>query len=274
MLTAKEAAIYSTKGIYKKTNALFLSINHKKYLPMRTLLFTLCCLFICLSGKSQVWLELGPKANYGLTGYYNSNIADDKTQEFELQASLSYGAALGLNFGSHNGINLEAMLTQNEQTINFTNLLGMRQNNILSWETIDVFLLYRFYTDRGAYLEVGPKYSLMQSVEQSVVAFPADIPEDSYNENYISAALGFGGFIMGSRAFTLKMGLRLEYAMTDMVTAGGSDVGYPTPYTQYDGEANTSPYRASIGLELSFGVGGIARSVCGRRSFMFGNSYR
>ena len=241
---------------------------------MRTSTLIAFFLFSFVFVHGQVWIELGGKASYGLTGYYNSNIADDNSQEYQLQGALSYGGVLGLNFGENHGLNVEALLLKNEQTVNFLDILELRQANTLIWETLDFFLLYRFYTERGAYVEVGPKFSMVQTVEQNVAAFGGDKIEDRYNENYYSAALGFGGFIAGSRAFTLKLGIRLEYALTDLVADEGESFNYPAPYTQFENDATTSPYRASVGLELSFGLGGIAKSVCGRRVFMFGTRYR
>lgn len=241
---------------------------------MRTLFPMVFLLFFCHLSKAQAWLELGPKVSYGLTGYYNSSVASDDRVEYQLQAAIAYGGTVGINFDDFGGFNLEALLTQNEQTVNFLDIVGTRVDNNLSWETLDLLLLYRFYSDKGGYFELGPKMSIIQGLEQSIGSIQQSDIEETYNENYFSGAVGFGGFIAGSKAFTLKLGIRVEYAFTDLVSDNGKDLGFPAPITSFINDSNTSTYYASVGLELSFGIGGIAKSVCGRRVFLLGSPYR
>lgn len=241
---------------------------------MRTIFPVVFLLFFCHLSKAQAWLELGPKVSYGLTGYYNSSVASDDRVEYQLQAAIAYGGTVGINFDDFGGFNLEALLTQNEQTVNFLDIVGTRVDNNLSWETLDLLLLYRFYSDKGGYFELGPKMSIIQGLEQSIGSIQQSDIEETYNENYFSGAVGFGGFIAGSKAFTLKLGIRVEYAFTDLVSDNGKDLGFPAPITSFINDSNTSTYYASVGLELSFGIGGIAKSVCGRRVFLLGSPYR
>ncbi|MCH2080954.1 MAG: porin family protein [Saprospiraceae bacterium] len=241
---------------------------------MRILFPLVLLLFSYHLSNAQAWLELGPKVSYGFTGYYNSSIAADDRVEYQLQATMAYGGTVGVNFDDFGGFNLEALLTQNEQTVNSLDILNTRIDNSLNWETLDLLLMYRFYSDKGGYFELGPKMSIIQTVEQTIGNNQVIDAEESYSENYFSGALGFGGFIAGSKAFTLKLGIRVEYAFTDLVSDNGKDLGFPTPITSFINDSNTSPYRASVGLELSFGIGGMAKSVCGRRVFLFGSRYR
>jgi hypothetical protein len=221
---------------------------------------------------SQVWFEIGPKATYGLTGFYNSNIVGDDNHDYQLSGAFSYGGALGINFDESHGINLEGLLTANRQTLTFRDPIVGPTDAIWEWDVVDAYLLYRYYTNGGAYFEIGPRASFVSSVTQTYG--PLEVPTDNaYADLYLSGVAGVGAFLAGSEVFTLKMGLRLEFAATDMVDNQTDTPDYPSVYTRYDSEAGTYPFRATIGLELSFGIGGIAQSTCGRRKFVIGSRY-
>jgi len=72
----------------------------------------------------------------------------------------------------------------------------------------------------------------------------------------------------------IKSGLRLEYGLTDFVSADGIASGFPSNNSGLADPGKTVPFRVSFGLEISFGIGGIAQASCGRRGFMLGGGYR
>ncbi len=235
----------------------------------------LCALlFLSVSSlHAQLWLEIGGKASYGLTGYYNQNILNDRQHDFSLNAGLSYGGVIGLNIGDYHGINVEGLLATHQQNVSFKNEL-LDLNNSLQWETLDLYLMYRYYSEGGAYFELGPKLSKIKQVEQTISAEnPLDV-KSLYEDQYVSAALGLGGFLAGTEIFTLKLGIRLEYAFSDIVNEMGQTAGQPAFYKPFETYTPTRPLRASVGLELNFGVGGVAQASCGRRRLMFGSRYR
>ncbi|GJM32366.1 MAG: hypothetical protein DHS20C18_13670 [Saprospiraceae bacterium] len=236
----------------------------------------LILLFSCVtfSLSAQLWLEVGGKAMFGLTGYLNSNIANDNSHEYKLNTALTYGGVVGLNIGDHSGINIEALFTKHQQDITFLdNLVGENFVNSLEWDALDLYLLYRFYTNGGAFFELGPKMTAIREIDQTFGPTRLDT-EGKYEDTYYSAVAGLGSFLFGSEISTFKIGMRLEYALTDMVSSEGEKDGFPAFYRSYDSYKPTNPFRATIYLELSFGVGGIAKSTCGRRGFVFGSRYR
>lgn len=239
---------------------------------MRKITIVLFALLLYGNLSGQVWLELGGKAGFGLTGFFNDNLVNDAQHNFELNTAFSYGGVLGLNFGENHGLNLEALSITNQQ--NFEFLESGDQTRIgVEWKAIDVFLMYRFYSEGGAFFELGPKYTSVRSAEQSegMRRFRVD---DLYETEYFSAAAGFGGFLAGSEVFTVKLNLRFEYALQDFVSQQGVDEGYPAYYTSFDAYAESRPFRASLGIEINFGLGGIAQSACGRRRFILGTAYQ
>ena len=86
--------------------------------------------------------------------------------------------------------------------------------------------------------------------------------------------LELADFLQERSFFTIKLGIRLEYAISDFVSDQGQKDGYPTYYTDFEPYTPSHPFRASIALGINFGLGGIAKSVCGQRRYIFGTAYR
>ena len=69
----------------------------------KAILPTLLLLFITTIASAQIWLELGPKASFGPSGYYNTTLASNEQHDYSLNLAYSYGGTMGLNFGDHQG---------------------------------------------------------------------------------------------------------------------------------------------------------------------------
>ncbi len=225
-------------------------------------------LLACTSGSGQGWLELGVKVMYGLNGFYNKNLAQDEQHSYYLHGAPSFGGVVGLNLGHSSVLNLEGLLLNNRQKLGFRENGGKKTDNILEWNNLDLYMLYRHYSNNGSHFEIGPKWSLIRSLEQTYDGQVLET-EGLYEDNYFSAVAGLGGFITGSEAMTLKIGFRLEYAITGLVSDSGEEEGYPAFYQSYSSYTATHPFRAGVFLELNFGIGREARYICGRRKYIF-----
>ncbi len=231
------------------------------------LIFTCFLLLSYTVANSQGWLSLGAKVMYGLNGFYNNNILNDEQHSYNLHGAPSFGAVAGINIGSTGVVNLEGLLLNNRQELDFTEN-GDKSINAVEWNNVDLYLLYRFYTENGSHFELGPKMSFVRSVEQTLAEQPQEV-NNFYADNYVSAVAGLGGFITGSEDFTLKIGFRLEYAVTDLVSDAGEAAGYPAFYQDYASYTQTHPFRAGVFLELNFSVGREGKYVCGRRKYIW-----
>ena len=241
---------------------------------MRKMLFpALFVLLFTINAKAQLWMEIGPKATFGPSGYFNSTLANDSKHDYSLNLAYSYGAALGLNIGDRHGLNFEALTGTYFQDLTFRPNTGTSIRNSLEWEVVDLYALYRYYPESGMYLEVGPKYTLINEISQTSGIDPVPV-EGQYEDSYLSGVLGIGAFLSGSEALVFKAGLRAEYGISDLVTAYGMANGFPSIDSDLADQGDTVPFRISFGLELSFGVGGIAKGACGRRGFVLGSRYR
>lgn len=233
---------------------------------IRLLLFPLFILSHQLS-YAQGWVDVGVKVMYGLTGFYNNNIIKDAQHSYNLMGAPSYGGVIGLNLGSAHVLNLEGLFLNNRQKLDF------RDNdekfiNEVKWNNLDLYLLYRHYTGNGTHFEIGPKFSLVRSTSQAYAGQLIE-SEDGYENNYFSGVAGLGGFITGNETMTLKIGLRFEYALSDLISSDGIDAGFPAFYTDYETYTSTRPYRVGVFLEFNFGLGKEGKYICGRRRYVF-----
>jgi hypothetical protein len=229
-------------------------------------------LAIALGSNAQMWIEVGAKGMYGFKGFYNDNIINDRDVEYKINQGYSYGGLLNINFADRHGFTVEGLLAKNKQQFNHEIANVVEAAGEINWTTLDGYLMYRMYSNTS-FIEIGPKISIVQSIDQTPNPVNLwDIPK-KYNENYWSAAIGFGGLIAGSEFFTLKMGLRFEYALTDFVSDDGEKDGFPAYYRSYETYKATHPFSATVHMEFNFAIGAVARAQCGRRSFIFGSGY-
>lgn len=236
------------------------------------LLFASFCAAFCQLGHAQIWLEVGPKANFGPSGFLNSAILDDAEHDYSLNLAFSYGGALGLNVGDLHGLNLEVMTGTYFQTFTFRPSTDMRIRNTVEWEVLDLYALYRFYPKNGMYLELGPKFTRINEVKhtQGVDELPVT---GNYVDDYLSGVIGIGAFLAGSETMIFKSGLRFEYGFSDLISADGMAAGFPSVGSTITDQGVTTPIRVSFGFEVSFGLGGIAQGACGRRGFVLGSKF-
>jgi len=157
--------------------------------------------------------------------------------------------------------------------------------NQVRWSNLDLYLLYRNYS-QGAFSEIGVMNTFLQSVEQldALAGYPILTDVTPNYQNYLSLVLGGGAFVAGSDSFTLMMGIRIHYALTDFISPQGQDdqslldqgqaFAFPTTFRQdFSGQASdpyadnriTRPLLIQIAFEFNFGIGYFARTTCGGR---------
>ncbi len=225
------------------------------------------------AGQAQIWVELGLKGMMGMTGFHNKNLANDSRYDQQLGLATSVGGVLGFNFGDYHGLNVEALSATHHQSFSFRGTDGLNNTVNMKWKSTDLYLVYRWYRDNGAFLELGPKITYIHEVQQALGTDWAKV-NDQYAAQYYSAVLGVGGFVVANEILAIKTGIRAEYALTDLVSEQGRVNGYPAPYTAFESYAETRPFRLGMYLEITFGVGGLAQSMCGDRGFIFGSAYK
>ncbi len=240
---------------------------------MRKVQVLLLSLFISFSISAQdIWLEASLKGGYGLSFLLNKNISDDASYKYQLTTAYGVGGRFAVNFGPFNGISVEAMYNKLGQdfTYNVGATPGVDFSNKLEWSTVDAYLLYRYIRNR-IYVELGPMYSFVQSVDQSDAGVPLSQPELLYEENYFSGVFGWGGYVAGSNTFSLGIGMRLHYSFSDFVNSDGEKAGAPNIVRDeiYDSYESSNPAFVLFMVELNFGIGRFAKTACHERMKFF-----
>ena len=218
-----------------------------------------------IAQKQLVWFDIGLKAQYGVTGLYNSAIADSEDVDYIISKGYGLGGKLGINFG-YNGIAIDVMTSTATQE--FDNVMDSENANPkVDYKSLDVYVLYRNAKNLG-YFEIGPKFSFVNSVEYTDEnGAPRDVKAD-YNSNFISGVVGFGANVMGTDgAFSGILGLRFEYGFTDAVSDAGAEAAAPiyNPTVYTEGLKSTNPIFAGVVFEVNWGIGAFAVAQCGGR---------
>lgn len=224
------------------------------------------------TADAQIWLEIGPKGMMGMTGLANANINSDPDHDSSLGFATSVGGAAVLNFGPYHGLNFEMLSAKYSHSMTYRGGTEGTQTINMEWESLDVYLLYRLYRDNGAFAELGGKATYLRGAQQSFGTDWTNVREN-YADQYFSGCFGVGGFVTSNKVLVVKTGLRAEYAFTDLISEQGQAANYPTFYTDYETYEESRPFRIGMYLEVTFGVGGLAKSQCGSRGVIFGTGY-
>lgn len=230
---------------------------------MRQLLtFLLLVSTISLFGQKKfVWFDVGLKGQYGAAGLYNQAIADSKDYGYRIGSGYGYGAKLGIN-RNYNGLSIDVMKSHAKQTFDKT-------PKTVEWESLDVYALFRNAKNLG-YFEIGPKVSFISKETLASDGTVVEQPSDNYNKNVFSGVVGFGANILGTDGgrFSGILGLRFEYAFTDLDSEAGKKLGAPVgdPTIYANGNKSSNIAFAGVVFELNWGIGYFGKAQCGARS--------
>lgn len=234
----------------------------------------LIIILICLSHYlySQGWINASVKGGYGVSFLFNKNITNDRNVSPELSYGNLIGGKIAYNFNEYHELGVEVLVSEHNQNY-------MIQPDSLSFDksilfsTLDIPLLYRHHSE-GGYFEIGPQFSKITKASESISVNSSnnDITKNLV-PNYISAVIGFGANFIGSDIFSLIIGFRFIYGLSDIISEDGgktqttsyplNDSFYEAEYTSYK---QTNPFSALIIAELNFDLGYFANSKCGKRT--------
>lgn len=225
-------------------------------------LLTLGLLCACLPLFSQMYFDAGIKGAYGPTFMYNQNVFDDGDYDHVLTSGYGFGAKLGMHFANHHGFTFDYMNATSKQDFDLT--AGGVHNYV--WKHHDLLLMYRF-SGNGAYIEIGPKISFISDVTSTSIGFQEVDVTPNFADNYKSVVFGFGSYLIGSDLVSLQAGVRLHWALDDMISEQGMGNNYPAtlrllPYPEYE---KTKATAGQFMLELNYAFGRFAKASCSQR---------
>ena len=241
----------------------------KNILKMKnTLLFVLILLMVSPAWsqkrkKKQTKKEtptvffLDVHGRYGLSEYINSNISNDANVEaLFTNPSSSFGAKLGVDFGFGVGLAFEVGSTSFSQSYDIkSDNDGSSFTHITQASGMTKTILLR-HNDLGSYIEAGPQFVSIKS-------------GDNYT-NFTNIVVGFGAPLYYHNNFDINLGLRVNYALSDVMNAGkypNESINYNPIYDSY---AKTSVFSAQLTLGVNWHIGYFAKAKCdGHVEFLF-----
>jgi len=235
-------------------------INFASYLGAMKQMLTLSLLCACLPLFGQMFFDAGIKGAYGPTLMYNQNIFDDGEYDHVLTSGYGFGAKLGVHFASHHGFTFDYMNSTSRQNFD---LRGGGMHNY-KWKHNDLLLMYR-YSGNGAYVEIGPEISFMSDVTSDNGGSQEVDVTPNFADNYKSIVFGFGSYLIGSDLVTLQAGVRLHWALDDMISEQGMENNYPATGRPFPSYEKTKATAGQFMLELNYAFGRFAKASCSHR---------
>ena len=259
-----------------------ITIIHNITITTMKQLLTICLLAMATLSYGQkeiAWFDTGIKVMYGGSSLLNSAVADANDFDYSLTFGNSYsvGGKFGINRG-FNGLAIELLYNKGNATIQNNRATGGTNDLMVDWTGIDIYTLFRNNANLG-FFELGPKFSLLQSLERIDGEGSAFDLKNSENGEVsslgISGVLSMGVLLLGNdRAFSGQIGLRFEYGFTDIIKDAGTFrqdfEPFPDLVDQNVEYSKSAPIYAGIVFELNFGLGFYGISQCGGRPKLFG----
>lgn len=221
--------------------------------------------------KTPPWFNLAIRGGYGNSILINNNILDDSNIDIDyLSPSYLFAGRIGINFEQGFSIVVEVMSSsfgQNYDILSANNDYTKK----LNVESFDKLLILRAQGETGGYFEVGPKFSEITGVtETNNIYTPTNNTIENFSKTHFSLVLGIGGGIVYYQNFDINMGIRISYAITNIMAEGDypiNDGEYDT--SGYSSYSTTNPLTAQIILEFNWHIGYFTTAKCsGKTKFL------
>jgi len=236
---------------------------------MNNFLRLIVIVILPLQLNAQFWMDLGIKGGLGWNLLINKNIIDDPNIVYDLSFGHSIGGKIGLNFGETDAIAIDVMSSKFNQTFSYKTFLDSisveDHVRTFNYNTLDLLILYRKYNE-GTYVEIGPQISRLQKAsgtDTNPLGFNNNI-RDYFEDYYLSAALGFGGFLIGTENFGMTFGFRIKYGIKDLTNDFGREANYPN-IQRYPNPSGSHPFIIETIIEFNQDFGYLAKYKCSQR---------
>ncbi|HVA98661.1 MAG TPA: outer membrane beta-barrel protein [Bacteroidia bacterium] len=226
---------------------------------MKKIFFLAACTFIAATSvNAQQGFYVGVRGAAASTWLFNQNVSNTgASMDYKAAFGYNYGVDVRMEFNDHVGIMLNVL--QGVQSEGYSGKIGLNGNtNYTSTNTLnelDIPVLFR-YKSKGAYLEIGPEYQMINSAIFSSSLNSGNVDESNvFATSNIAAVLGFGVDSKLSDHLYLTAGLRFAYGLTDLkgVDGLGQDLSNSFNYPKY--YPTNSAYGAlEIGLVYKLGA--------------------
>lgn len=239
---------------------------------MRIIFISIVLSLISINTYSQLFFDGGLKGMIGTTLLINENVFKDSDYQHLISLGYGYGGKLGINFNESIQIAAEVIFSTFNQKFSISEN-GNTWEKQIKISSIDIPFFIRHNKSNGSYFEIGPQYTIVKKVNETIPDLSFADASPYFDENYFSGVIGFGGYLIGWENFGISTGFRIVYSLEDII--GGKTVPegfYTYRSVTYPTDKDTNPLSFVFVLELNYDLGYMAKSPCGgRRKFMFFN---
>lgn len=242
---------------------------------MKKILFAFVLMISLSNTYSQVWFDIGARGSVGSSFWINTNTYGSSSLSPSFAVSWGAGARVGVNFGEGPGIVLEGLYGQHgagyKQSMDDGNGGYFDLNRKSKMGLAEANVLFRWLKN-STYIEIGPSFAFPIN--------PSDVDENNlyaapsnyFNTIMYGAQFGFGGLIVGNEKVGLMLGFKVNYNISDLISADGKAANYqmvnPTNdwgFTEYKA---THPLSVQLTLEVNYSLGYLVKAMCGKRTYL------
>jgi len=243
---------------------------------MRKIFIGIIPLFLSINTYSQLFFDGGLKGMIGPTMLINENVFKDSDYEHQISFGYGFGGKLGVNFNESIQIATEIIFSAFSQKFAI-NEDGDTWEKQIKFRSIDIPFLIRHNKSNGSYFEIGPQYTIVKKVSETIPDLSVADASPYFDKNYFAGVVGFGGYLIGWENFGISTGFRISYTLADIVSSdnkapAGTYTYRAANYPPDKSYKPSNPLTFVFVLELNYDLGYLAKSPCGgRRKFMFFN---
>ena len=240
------------------------------------LIFFIFFLFIGMLSaqrKSQTikWFSFAAKAGFGNSVFLNTDHIDDGNVGLNyFSLSQSFGGRLTFTYGDNIGIGSELLFSSYNQSYSINNN-GTLYDKDVKIKAVDILPFFRYTGNNAAYIELGGKFSRINSVTETNSIqenfYPVTNWSDNYESKFTSVFLGFGFALYKNDRLDVNLGARMAYSFSDLTPNYNiTDDGFYLP--DYVKSSATNPISVQAILEVNYFFAFWGDANCGRGRLM------
>lgn len=247
----------------------------KKVYIMLGILLMLTMQLFSQSSRNIKWVGVTLLGEYGVANLFNYAVENDPniTQTY-INPNYGFGGKVGVTFGSAYDLSVEFVNHTFQQKYDVRPLTGGTFTKKLKFNTTDIALLFRYTSFAGVYIEVGPRFSTLNSADCfNTLPYETTTKVDSiYKPSMINLTAGVGFVLYSSMndRFRVNFGLRASYALDDLMADPARPIVEDELYQpNYQYTYDTNLFTITAKLELVFYPAYYGKAGCGKSRWVF-----
>ncbi|MEZ4938569.1 MAG: outer membrane beta-barrel protein [Crocinitomicaceae bacterium] len=231
--------------------------------------------FFTLSSQAQTWFDIGARGTVGTSFWINSNAYGNSAISPRLGVSWGAGARFGINFGEGPGIVFEGMFGQHtagykqQMEDGSGGTFELKRKSKMSLAEANV--MFRWLKN-SSYVELGPSFAFPLNPTDVDEQGLYEAPANYFNKIMYGVTFGVGGLIVGNEKVGLMLGLKVNYNISDLISADGKSNDYqmvnPSNNWNFGSYKGTHPLTIQLAVEVNYSLGYLVKASCGKRTYL------